>query len=320
MEKKTGIALTTALLSTLLLIVIGIAIPINFSNITIAATIKGMDAQGNISTLASGQFTTVSYPSIKKIQLGTTLTFNLVGMTSTKIAWWLNYRIFLTSKTSGKTGDYAPWAGQARGNEGDWAGDSATNQVPWAAYWLDPPFSVAVTNGQSLDLESCKRQWYENGGWHQDLPDGWLPLDPATKNSFGDWIKWKWGETPAGDYEAKVSLRVKVNYFDNQNKEKNAIGPPYIRGVNTPTGANGELVDILAFTINYQPGSLSVTVAPKLTYTWIPLDVSGDSPDIVKNILAGLANSGLPNWTLHALLAVIAAVSWIATFYFKAKE
>lgn len=315
MEKKTGSALIIALISTFLLIVIGIAIPINFSNITIAATIKGMDAEGNISTLASGQFATVSYPSIKKIQLGTTLTFNLVGMTSTKISWWLNYRIFLKSLTSGKTGDYD-------GFEGDWSQDSAPGQIPWSAYWLDPPFSVTVTNGQSLDLEPCKKAWRTSatGGWSYNLPDGWLPLDPAIQHSFGDWIKWAWGETPSGDYEAKVSLRVKVNYLDNQDKEKNAIGPPYIRGVNTPTGANGELVDILTFTINYQPGSLSVTVQPKLTYTWIPLDVSGDSPDIVKNILAGLANIGLPNWTLHALLAVIAAVSWIATFYFKAKE
>jgi hypothetical protein len=312
MEKKTGIALVTALISTFLLVAIVIAIPINFSNLTVTATIKGMDTEGNISTLASGQFATVSYPAIKKIQLGTTLTFSLVGMESTKIQWWLNYRIWIRSLTSGKSGFYDDF-------EGDWTQDSATGQIPWSAYWEDPAFSTVVTNGQSLDLEPCKKAWRTSatGGWGYDLPDGWLPLDPAVKNSFGDWIKWAWGETPSGDYEAKVSLRVKVNYFDNQNKEKNAIGPPYIRGVNTPTGANGELVDILAFTINFQPGTMSVTVTPKLTYSWVPLDVSGESPDIVKNILEGLASVGLPIWSLHVLLGVIAAVSWTATFLFR---
>lgn len=310
MRKIASIFLVLAIIFGILSAYVWATMPLNLSGITVQPVIRGMDNKGNIQTFTTGQLTTVTYPGITKIQVGTILKFDLVGLASAKIAWWLNYQIELTSATSGKTDFYDPW-------EGDWVNDAGS--APWAAYWKDD-WSLTVTNGQSLDLEPEKKAWLTTGNtWAYDLPDGWIPLDPATKHSFGDWVKWKWGEPPAGNYDAKLSLHVKVNYRDNFGKEKNAIGPPNIRPP-MPTGANGELINILAFTINYESGRLSVNVTPKLTYSWIPLEMEGSLSPLAVDFATFFVTMGLPVWTVHIVFPSLAAAFGVATYYYHRKE
>lgn len=283
-------------------------IPVNLSGVGVQPTIKVMDKDGNVKTLPD-QLLDISYPSASKIQVGVTLNFKLAGISSAKIAWWLNYRIELTSAKSGKSDYYDDW-------EGDW-----TNDNTWAGYWQDT-FDITVTDGQTLDLEPCKKAWYDTN-WHRwayNLPDGWIPLDPDTTHSFGDWIKWKWGETPAGNYQGKLSLHVKVNYFDNMDEERCAIGPPNLRPTLVdPAAKSGELIDILTFTVNYEAGKVDVTVTPNVQgYSWIPLDFSNIlSPGAVNTQMVGFVTSlGLPSWSLHAIFVALTVAFVGAAVYF----
>jgi hypothetical protein len=296
MEKKMGVALATAIIASIIAAFAWATIPLNFSFLTVTPNFKAMDATGQIQQLSFSQLaTTVTYPTTTKIQFGATVTATLSGLASTRYKWWANYEVAVKSLTSNKQGKWDDF-------EGNWAGDSS-----WAAYWSDVWFT---DSDNKFDIAPCKKAWWlSTSGWSYGFSDGWIPLDPNTYNSIGDWIKWSsgLGETPAGNYEVKVSLHIKVNFEDNYGKEQTAIGP----------GKSGEILDFIVFTIKYEAGGLSVTITPKTSFTWIPLETTGEVPDYIEAIGTAFGSNGLPSWTLHAIFTPIAAVAWILVFYYR---
>lgn len=302
MEKKVGILAAIAIVFMLLAAFVWATIPLNFSGVTLQSTFRAMDNEGKIQTLNAGLFSTVSYPAITKIQIGSTARVDLQGMASTDVQWWLDYQYKVTSKTSGKSGTYDAW-------EGGWSTDAG-----WAPYWKT---WFAVQSGGSFDFENEKKAWWYSNHWEYRYGDGWMILDPNTADSVGDWIKWSGGlsETPAGDYDVTIDLHVKVNYKDNYGKEKTALGPPTRK-----EGSNGELFSFLSFTLNYAAGSASITITPKTSFTWIPLDVSGESSDYTDFFVTTMNSNGLPIWLLHTFTTIIAAAALLTTIYYYKKQ
>lgn len=306
MEKKASIFLVLALIFGILAAYVWATIPVNFSFMTVEPNFKMMDANGNLQTLSLWQLTTVTYPTTNKIQFGATVTATLGGLSSTRYKWWVNYEVWIKSITSGKQGRWDEFEVQGGGS---WEGDSG-----WAAVWQDTWFTDA---DNKFDVAPEKKYWWLSGsGWSNAFSDGWIPLDPNTYNSFGDWIKWSsgLGETPKGDYEVKVNLRIKVNYEDNYGEEKTAIGPPALGG------ANGGINDFLIFTVNYQQGTLTISVTPKTSFTLIPLNIEGTLPPFAINFVEFFVNLGLPTWTTHIALSGLAVAFGAATYYYHRKE
>jgi len=301
---------TTALIVTAILAVVTMAVwaivPPNISGVTVEPILLGEDEFGNVVTLGdSGLLSTVSYPNIKKIKIGAKGTVTLVGMASTEIQWWLDYRYQV------KGGTYDDW-------EGGWSSDSG-----WAPYWKT---WFSINDGASFDFEPEKKAWWYINHWEYRYSDGWMVLDPTVYDSVGDWIKWSGGlgeDPPSGDYTCKISLHVKVNYKDNNGEEHCAIGPPEVKPASAgPAMKSGELIDFLTFTLNYEAGSMDITITPEFQYKiWVPLDFAQTlQPSMMLSISDVFAVNNLPTWLPHALLTTMTIGSGIATVYYYIEE
>jgi len=310
MEKKTGVALGAAIIFTLIAAFVFATIPLNFDFMTVQPTFKTMDSQGNIQTLAMGQLTTVEYPSITKIQVAATVKATLVGLDSTRYKWWINWEASVKSLTSNKMGKYDEFES---GNPTLTPAEAWTKDNGWSCSWQDQWFT---DSDNTFDTAPWKRSYYlTTSGWASNFNDGWISLDPNTYASLGESIKSGSalsgsGETPSGEYEVKLSLHIKVDYEDNYGKQMTAIGP----------GKNGEIIDWLVFKVNFTAGTITVTVSPKTSFTWIPLEMSGESPDYVNSIGTAFGSNGLPSWTPHIFFVAVAFVSWLAFVYCYRKE